>query len=202
MKLSTALRRTCNLCKVEPQDKIFADLLAIGYNEADAFNISHPEYEAVSDTTILKMAKEKQYDKKFSAYYEKMKARYKRANYMARKEDLADKDLSDSEVDKLLAKYTDKNSLIKMLAIQAESCKDPKIRANILLKIAELQNMKKEEVKEEHKYLTFYMPLTCNNCNIKQLAEARKTKVKELEEETSNLKVKLKNLENTGEIIE
>lgn len=202
MKISTNFKRICNLAKVEAQDKIFADLLAIGYPEADAFNIAHPEYEMVNDTTIVKMIKEKQYEKKFSEYYEKMKARYKRAGYMARKEDLNGKDLNDKDVDKLLEKYKDKDSLIKTLAIQAETCKDPKRKADIVLKIADLQNMKKEDVKEERKYLMFYMPLTCNNCNLKQLADARKSRIKELEDENVNLLAKLKNFENTGEIIE
>lgn len=202
MELSIGLRRSINLLKLDNvKDKIFADLMAIGYKDVDAFNIAHPEYMALSEAAILKMCKEKQVEKKFSAYFEKQKARYKRAVKTEQKEREDFEALSDGALSQV-EKYKDKDFLIKALAVQAELCRDPKKKAEILMKIADLQNMKKEEVKEDHKYLTFYMPLTCNNCEIKALVEQRKAKIRELTKENDGLRSRLKRFEDTGEVVE
>ena len=65
-----------------------------------------------------------------------------------------------------------KEDIVKELNILANSCKDPKQRTEILLKLADLQRMKDEPTKEEEPELVhFYVPITCHQCSLYAKAE-------------------------------
>lgn len=199
MKISIGLRRAMSLVHLDcVPDKIFADLMAIGYNEVDAYNIAHPELEAVDDRYLLRELKAKQAEKKFSTYFEKQKARFKRIASASQKKQQEFEALSEGALSQV-EKYKDKDFLIKALAVQAEVCTEPKKKADILIKIADLQNMKKEEVKEEKKFIHFYLPLTCNNCMLKELYTKALAEKRAALNKQQELQERIKRLENTGE---
>lgn len=59
---------------------------------------------------------------------------------------------------------TSKESIIKELKRQYAEATDPKQKADILVKMAELQRMKQEEIKEEVRHTMVYLPATCHDC--------------------------------------
>ena len=72
--------------------------------------------------------------------------------------------------------YTDKGTILRELAKEANAATNAKERAAILMQIAELQRMKQDENREEEERVHFYLPLTCDKCEllkIKKLGEKR-----------------------------
>lgn len=58
-----------------------------------------------------------------------------------------------------------------------------KARADLLMKIADLQRMKQKEDKKEEKLIHFYLPLPCYKCSL--YLEAKERKQKELREKAN-----------------
>ena len=87
--------------------------------------------------------------------------------------------------------YRDKESVIKGLEETIPTLRG-KERADVLMKIADLQQMKKEENTIEEKRVHYYLPLSCNRCNLfleareKERRRKAREAAKELEEEESN----------------
>lgn len=57
-----------------------------------------------------------------------------------------------------------KESILEALMQKYQQTQDPKQAADILMKIADLQKMKQDEVKEEKKHTMVYLPATCHDC--------------------------------------
>lgn len=62
----------------------------------------------------------------------------------------------------------DKQGMIDALQCEYEAAEDPKQRADILTRIADLQKMKQDEDKNKEQLVHFYLPLRCNVCPWKQ----------------------------------
>ena len=67
--------------------------------------------------------------------------------------------------------FRKKEDVVAELNQLATSVKEPKLKAEILLKLADLQQMKKEEVKEDEHTVHYYLPLSCNKCELYQKAK-------------------------------
>ncbi|MCR4773026.1 MAG: hypothetical protein K5854_01535 [Prevotella sp.] len=68
--------------------------------------------------------------------------------------------------------YTDKNVMIEELAKQAQLCHEPDKKAKILMSIADLQQMKKDDNVEEEERVHFHLPMKCGMCPLKQKHDA------------------------------
>lgn len=77
--------------------------------------------------------------------------------------------------------FREKEDIIRELNALADFTKDPKQKTEILMKLADLQQMKKDALEEEEEDTTvhYYLPLTCNNCSLKREAEKRRRKEEE-----------------------
>lgn len=62
-------------------------------------------------------------------------------------------------------RYRDKDSILTALEQEVQTAKG-KERADILLRIADLQRMKQEENKEEEKRIHYYLPIKCSLCQL------------------------------------
>ena len=73
-------------------------------------------------------------------------------------------DLTKEDVKELVEKYKDKDFIIAEL-IKTQNSLNGKEKAEILNKIADLQQMKKEETKNEEERVHYYLPLPiCKDC--------------------------------------
>lgn len=64
-----------------------------------------------------------------------------------------------------------KDDIVRELNVLASASKDPKQKTEILLKLADLQQMKKEKSVDEEPRLTYYLPLRCEICPWKAKVE-------------------------------
>lgn len=66
---------------------------------------------------------------------------------------------------KISGQYTEKSAVIEALAEEIENLRG-KDRVDALMKIADLQQMKKEENTEEAERVIYYLPLRCKSCEL------------------------------------
>lgn len=60
----------------------------------------------------------------------------------------------------------DKAAIVEELNTLANITKDPKQKTEILMKLADLQQMKKDKTDEEDNTIHYYLPLSCQNCEL------------------------------------
>ncbi|MGJ7024937.1 hypothetical protein [Petrimonas sulfuriphila] len=76
----------------------------------------------------------------------------------------SDSELTDEDARELVERYKDKDYVLNEL-IKASKMMNGKERADALMKIADLQQMRKEENKTEEERVHYYIPLPfCKNC--------------------------------------
>jgi hypothetical protein len=83
-------------------------------------------------------------------------------------------DMDQDDVKSIVERYKDKDFIIAEL-IRAAADLDGKEKADVLNRIADLQQMKKEEIKKEDERVHFYLPLSvCKDCpNKNKLVEKK-----------------------------
>ena len=83
-------------------------------------------------------------------------------------------DLDQDEIQSIVERYKDKDFIIAEL-IKAAADLEGREKADVLNKIADLQQMKKEELTKEDERVHFYLPLSvCSDCpNKNKLVEKR-----------------------------
>lgn len=65
----------------------------------------------------------------------------------------------------------DKESVVKELNELASLTNDPKLKAEMLMKLADLEGMKKQDNTDEESRISYYMPLKCSKCSIYKSAK-------------------------------
>lgn len=151
---STTLKRALRKAGITAQQKAFADLLILGWDEMDAYLAStlyNPAYSLaanVQDMTNLRATQP------FTAYYNDRVAQLNKDadEAMQNAQEMIE---NDKKID-----LRSKEAIIDQLGSTLTSLRG-KDRADVLMKIADLQQMKKEEVKEEEKLTHFYLPIGC-----------------------------------------
>lgn len=152
--LSKDLKRQLRKAGITAQQKAFADLLILGWDEMDAYVISalyNPAYSLaanVQDMTNLRSSAS------FTAYYNE------RVALLNKEADQAIENAQQMVQAESSADYRSKEYIIDQLAATLTQLRG-KERADVLMKIADLQRMKNEEIKEEEKVTHFYLPIAC-----------------------------------------
>jgi len=67
-----------------------------------------------------------------------------------------------------------KEDIIAELNKLASLSNDTKLKAEILMKVADLEGMKKQEAKREERLIHYYLPLMCSKCSLYTAAKAKK----------------------------
>jgi len=67
-----------------------------------------------------------------------------------------------------------KEDIITELNKLASISNDTKLKAEILMKVADLEGMKKQEVKQDEKLIHYYLPLRCSKCSLYTAAKDKK----------------------------
>ena len=93
-----------------------------------------------------------------------------------------DKDEKEETEDDFTGKFRDKNEVLNALVATVKDLKG-KDRADVLMKIADLQQMKKEETIEEDNTVHFYLPISCKSCSLYMKAKNKKAQLETNNEE-------------------
>ena len=129
------------------EDICLAVLIASGIPDIDALRVVY-KVQAASDT-------------KASAYYNKLLSeRPQLAKYIAdlNKGKVSSADGSDKR------DLRTKSGMLDALEEAARETDDAKQRADIYIKMADLQRMKNDEDTEKESYVHYYLPLRCDQC--------------------------------------
>lgn len=157
--ISSTLSKDCRKQKISFREKAFADLLLMGWMESDAYIVSGLYNEVYSMELNNRNMKQLMNDNpNFIGYLNNRTDRLK-AEEKARIEEIREKSETPT------TRYRDKDEVLNALADTVCDLKG-KDKADVLMKIADLQQMKKDENVEEEKKVHFYLPLTCNNCEL------------------------------------
>lgn len=169
MDFGKIIKRECVKLGITQQERAMADLIVSGWREADAYVLCFGMNPAYSDTwhkrKIEEITKKPGYVKYFN---EKSAARV--AIQAKTDEAIATTDKSEEQadiLDNMTNGFMSKEDVMKELlrTIASLPAKDPK-RADVLMKYADLTQMKKDETKEGNELTVFYLPQNCKQCEL------------------------------------
>lgn len=183
IEITKKKQRECSKHGLSARDMALADLVLAGWGKWDAYlamDLYKPALSDFQNDVIFKKVTE---NPNFLAYInaktleiekrkEKEKKEKKAAAKAAKEVNLpTDTEISNSPLTK--------EELLAELKKSADDLKDdPKNRALVLARYADLQKMKQDEVKTEDTTVHYYLPLTCFKCSLYN-AEKRRKKNKE-----------------------
>lgn len=154
IEYSKEIRKIARKDGLSINEKIFSDLIMMGWDFPDAYLASglyNPLYKL--DVNMVELNKLKESDRFISYYNNKIAERNRIADeYMKNAQQLVEES---SNVD-----FRSKDSIIDQLGKAASTLKGKDL-ADVLMKIADLQQMKKDENKEEEERVHFYLPANC-----------------------------------------
>jgi len=150
-----------------PREMFCLDAFAVNQNADLAYLLSRKNEPKASETNLHRLAMRWLRQPPVKAYLTE-----RRAAIYTRLEKT--EDMNQDDVKSLVERYKDKDFIIAEL-IKAASDLDGKEKADVLNRIADLQQMKKEELKKEDERVHFYLPLSvCKDCpNKNKLVEKR-----------------------------
>lgn len=152
---------------LEPNIRAFAELVAMGWIEQDAFialglNRSTLSEQYNKDTLNRIVA-----DYNFIKRHDTIKRIFDKAN-----EDNSPSGNEES-TNSIMSKEEVLTELITTINKMPRS--DPR-RVDVLMKYAELQQMKKDEIKEDERHVVVHMPLNCYSCNLYNIEKMKRAK--------------------------
>ena len=164
---SKGLGTECRKLGISAKEKAFADLLALGWKDKDAYLISglyNPVYNLEMNKKNMNALLSQ--DKDFMDYLTFINKRVNRRQKESEKEEeLLVESVSDEDIASELSK---ENQLRKLIAARKkydgkEGCKE---WIDLTKMIADITQIKKDEIKEEDTTTHFYLPISRNNCSL------------------------------------
>ena len=165
---SRKFKTECSKAKLDPQVRAMAELMVQGWTPQDAFIAVGFYKPALSDEYNKSQIEKYITDTDFNVYMEARRKAIKRGI-------LKTSVSQEEDEEQINIPLLDKESVLKEMIKSAMSLPVNDVnRINILQKYSELQQMKKDEVKEEETFIHYYLPLTCNNCSLYMASKAKK----------------------------
>lgn len=168
MELSSSKRQEAKKHGVTVQELLMADLISIGYGEADAYTVAYPEDASLSVT--MKQAMRKKITSKITFMELCEKRKLANANILEFSGDAKDIELIDNE---LTAK--------EILKIAKQMPENSRERGEMFMKYADLTRKNDAVTEEAMDAITFYFPVKCNQCPLFDTYNAFMRKKKERE---------------------
>ncbi len=166
---SRKFKTECSKAKLDPQVRAMAELMVQGWTPQDAFIAVGFYKPALSDEYNKSQIEKYITDTDFNVYMESRRKAIKRG-ILKQYEPDAEEDSERTQV-KLLSKEEVLQEALQTAMLLPKN--DPK-RVDVLMRFADLAQMKREEIKEEDLTIHYYLPLTCNNCSLYLAAKAKK----------------------------
>lgn len=152
-------KNECSKLKLDPQVRAMAELMVQGWTAQDSFVVMGFNKPHLSDDYNKKQLERIIHDEEFIKYMDMRQKSIKRTRLKQYEED--------DEEDKPQIKLMNKEEILQEALQSALSLPvNDKNRVEILMKYADLAQMKKEEIKEEDSTIHYYLPLSCNNCSL------------------------------------
>jgi hypothetical protein len=140
---------------------IMALLVAVGISEKDAYYAVINKNSQSTDDYDMGQLRRILADNAYCYLVTDLQKQYKRISRKNQQEQEEQDSLPVS--DELMSKEEVARELLKTASSMKAGSKE---RADVMMKYAELLQMKKDEVKDEEKLVHFYLPLTCRDCEL------------------------------------
>jgi hypothetical protein len=178
---SRALDNECRKNKLKVKEKAFADLLAIGWKDRDAYivtNLYNPIYSPERNWADMNRLLTE--DKKFTDYYHTREKQLRRkpgsgGNHQPSTAGTTGTTADTPPADTLsnISKEAQLKELIQAKALQTIGSRE---WIDISKMIADITGVKKEETPTEDNTIHYYLPLSCNNCSLYMAAKSKKNR--------------------------
>ena len=158
---SRKFKTECNKAKLDPQVRAMAELMVQGWSAQDSFIAVGFNKPSLSDDYNKQQIEKLITDNDFVSYMESRRKAIKRGILKQYEPD------TEEEEEKVQVKLLSKEEVLQE-ALQTAMLlpkNDPK-RVDVLMRFADLAQMKKEEIKEEDTTIHYYLPLSCHNCSL------------------------------------
>lgn len=166
---SRKFKTECNKAKLDPPIRAMAELMVQGWSPQDAFIAVGLNKPALSDEYNKQQIEKHITDPEFTVYMESRRKAIKRG-ILKQYEPDTEEDTERTQV-KLLSKEEVLQEALQTAMLLPKN--DPK-RVDVLMRFADLAQMKREEIKEEEQLIHYYLPLTCNNCSLYLASKKKK----------------------------
>lgn len=158
MIISSKMKTLMKQYDLEMADVGFAYLLANGFAPQEACQLMYnPIGRSLASTATMMMKKKPGIDVLMNHLKEDYERAFKRSEALTGKESPKPKGTKKKS-------NLDKETVLEELNIQYGKAKDGKEKADIMMKIADILQVKREEDKAEDKRLVYYLPLRCDIC--------------------------------------
>lgn len=158
---SRKFKTECSKAKLDPQVRAMAELMVQGWTPQDAYIAVGFNKPALSDEYNKSQIEKYITDTDFNVYMESRRKSIKRGILKQYTSE------SEEEEEEVKVKLMTKEEILQQALQSALSLPvNDKNRVEILMKYADLAQMKKEEIQEEDSTIHYYLPLTCNNCSL------------------------------------
>lgn len=158
---SRKFKTECSKAKLDPQVRAMAELMVQGWTPQDAYIAVGFNKPALSDEYNKSQIEKYITDTDFNVYMESRRKSIKRGILKQYTSE------SEEEEEEIKVKLMTKEEILQQALQSALSLPvNDKNRVEILMKYADLAQMKKEEIQEEDSTIHYYLPLTCNNCSL------------------------------------
>lgn len=151
MELSTSKKQEAKKLGVSINELIMADLMSIGYGEADSYAIAFPEDQSLS--LMMQQANRKKIQAKMKFHELCEQRKVTNTNILAFSGDTSDIELIDNE---MTAK--------EILKIAKQMPDGSKERGEMFMKYADLTRKNDAVSEESTDAIQFYFPVKCNGC--------------------------------------
>lgn len=158
---SRKFKTECSKAKLDPQVRAMAELMVQGWTPQDAYIAVGFNKPALSDEYNKSQIEKYITDTDFNVYMESRRKSIKRGILKQYTSE------SEEEEEEIKVKLMTKEEILQQALQSALSLPvNDKNRVEILMKYADLAQMRKESVETEEQYIHYYLPLTCNNCSL------------------------------------
>ena len=155
---SKSTQRILKQYNLTPQELTFCLVYLAGYTTADSYMMAvQPMSNKVG--TIIKAAKRMSEQTNVRSFITEMNGTIGTINQQT-EEKIEEIDIEDI----MEGANLDKGKMVKTLASLVEQAKDPKLKAELIMKLADLSGVRKEQIETDDNKIYYYLPITCNVC--------------------------------------
>ena len=156
MDYTKAFKTECRKSALDMQEKIMADLMAVGWKDQNAYVAAYGFGPQYSDEYHKDQIRRITSRPEFARYLERTRKRYAKDSDDASAQEAFDP-----------ASVSKEQLLKDLLLARKKVAYGSREWIDMTKQIADITQAKKDEIKEEDTTIHFYLPLICDNCSLR-----------------------------------
>ena len=155
---SKSTQRILKQYNLTPQELTFCLVYLAGYTTADSYMMAVQPMSNKAGT-IIKAGKRMSEQTNVRSFITEMNGTIGTINQQPEEK------IEEIDIEEIMGGANlDKGKMIKTLASLVEQAKDPKLKAELIMKLADLSGVRKEQTETDDNRIYYYLPVTCNVC--------------------------------------